>query len=59
MECIASLLSRVIGPGNILLGISWFLVVEARAENLRKKTKTLQLAISPVCLTRKELGTNS
>ena len=49
MECIASLLSRVIGPGNILLGISWFLVVEARAENLRKKTKTLQLAISPVC----------
>ena len=45
MECIASLLSRVVGPENISSGISWFLVVEARAENLRKKTKTFQLAM--------------
>lgn len=45
MECIACLLSRVDGPENISLGIAWFLVVEARFENLRNKTKTLQLDI--------------
>jgi len=36
MECIACLLSRVDGPGNISLGIAWFLVVEARFENVHK-----------------------